>query len=100
MPPGREFLGTAPVPDSEPMSTLELELTALRKRRTSAGLAAWIRRRRPFDRRSIRNPAERDAYWSIVQQRLVESDASVLMRRASEPPDRATVAMQGLIGFE
>jgi hypothetical protein len=36
---------------------------------------------RPIDRRAIREPGERDAYWAAVQRRLAESDAAFLMRR-------------------
>lgn len=68
------------------MSQLELELAALRTRRTSPGLVAWLRRRRPFDRRSIREPGSRDVYWANVHRRLAVSDAASLMRRATEPP--------------
>jgi len=62
------------------MTALELELAALRARRESTGLVAWIRGLRPFDRRSIRDPDERDAYWLNVQRRLAESDAAFLTR--------------------
>jgi hypothetical protein len=68
------------------MTNLELELAALRQRRPSSRIVAWIRRHRPFDRRSIRVPADRDAYWAAVQRRLAESDAVSLSRRASGPP--------------
>jgi hypothetical protein len=59
---------------------LELELAALRKRRRSPGFTAWIRSMRPFDRRAIREPGERDVYWVNVQRRLAESDAAFLTR--------------------
>lgn len=62
------------------MTQLEMELAALRKRRTSFGLMAWMRSLRPFDRRAIRVPDDRDAYWVTVQRRLAESDAAFLMR--------------------
>ena len=62
------------------MTQLELELAALRQRRQSTGLVAWSRGLRPFDRRAIREPAERDAYWINVQRRLAESDAGFLTR--------------------
>ena len=62
------------------MTQLELEIAALRERRHSHGLIAWIRGLRPFDRRAIRVPDERDAYWVTIQRRLAESDASSLMR--------------------
>ncbi len=62
------------------MTELELELAALRERRQSSGLVAWIRGLRPFDRRAIREPDERDAYWVTVQRRLAESDAAFLTR--------------------
>ena len=62
------------------MTQLELELAALRQRRQSKGLVAWFRGLRPFDRRAIREPDERDAYWLNVQRRLAESDAAFLTR--------------------
>jgi hypothetical protein len=57
-----------------------MELAALRKQRTSIGFMAWVRSLRPFDRRAIRVPDERDAYWATVQRRLAESDAAFLTR--------------------
>ena len=43
---------------------------------------------RPFDRRAIREPDERDAYWVNVQRRLAESDAAFLLRhRAVQTTD-------------
>lgn len=63
------------------MTELELELATLRGRRQSAGIVAWLRGFRPFDRRAIREPDDRDAYWVNVQRRLAESDAAFLMRR-------------------
>jgi transposase len=62
---------------------LEIELSALRARRRSPGLAAWLRRLRPFDRRTIRDPDSRDEYWVRLQRRLAESDAASLMRYSS-----------------
>ena len=62
------------------MTQLELELAALRQRRQSTGPVAWFRGLRPFDRRAIREPDERDAYWLNVQRRLAESDAAFLTR--------------------
>ena len=59
---------------------LEMELAALRQRRQSKGLVAWIRSHRPFDRRAIREPDDRDVYWVNVQRRLAESDAAFLTR--------------------
>lgn len=59
---------------------IEMELAALRHRRQSAGVVAWLRGLRPFDRRAIREPDERDAYWVNVQRRLAESDAAFLTR--------------------
>lgn len=76
---------------------LDLELSALRARRRSPGFGAWIRGLRPFDRRAIRDPDERDSYWATVQQRLAESDAASLLARASEPPQRPAADLQ-LIG--
>lgn len=67
-----------------------MELAALRARRRSPGFKAWLRSHRPFDRRSIREPDERDVYWVNVQRRLAESDAEFLMRyRASPHPARS-----------
>lgn len=69
-----------------------MELAALRERRRSPGLGAWLRSLRPFDRRAIREPDERDAYWVNVQRRLAESDAAFLTRHdpyePSPPVDR------------
>lgn len=62
------------------MTDLDLALAALRERRQSRGFVAWLRSRRPFDRRAIREPDERDEYWVRVQQRLAESDAAFLTR--------------------
>jgi hypothetical protein len=74
------------------MTEIELELAALRKRRQSSGFVAWFRSLRPFNRRTIREPDERDAYWVNVQRRLAESDASFLTRHdpygSTEPADR------------
>jgi hypothetical protein len=66
---------------------LEVELSTLRHRRRSPGLAAWLRGLALFDRRAIRDPDSRDAYWANVQQRLAESDYESLTRhRSSERP--------------
>jgi hypothetical protein len=62
------------------MSELEAELAALRQRRQSRGFMAWLRSLRPFDRRSIREPDARDAYWLKLQRRLSESEAAFLTR--------------------
>jgi hypothetical protein len=62
------------------MTELELELAALREQRQSRGLLAWLRGLTPFDRRTIREPNDRDAYWVNVQRRLAESDAAFLTR--------------------
>lgn len=69
-----------------------MELAALRQRRVSKGFVAWLRGLRPFDRRSIREPDERDAYWVTVQRRLIESDAAFLTRY---DPDRSTPPADG-----
>jgi hypothetical protein len=69
---------------------LELELAALRQRRQAPSMAARLRRYRPFDRRSIREPDDRDAYWITVQRRLAESDAATLRMRAAELPPLTT----------
>jgi hypothetical protein len=60
------------------MTQLEVQLAALRKRRQSSGFVAFFRRLRPFDRRAIREPDARDAYWVNLQRRLAESDAAFL----------------------
>ena len=66
---------------------LDLELAALRERRVSTGFVPWLRSLRPFDRRAIRVPDERDVYWVNVQLRLAESDAEFILRqRAPETP--------------
>ena len=64
------------------MKELELELAALRQRRQSTGFVVWLRSLRPFDRRAIREPDKRDAYWLTVQRRLAESDAAFLRRHS------------------
>jgi hypothetical protein len=71
---------------------LDLELSALRERRRSPGLGAWLRGLGPFDRRAIRDPDERDAYWANVQVRLAESDARLIAAQ------RATARPRLLIG--
>lgn len=76
---------------------IDLELAALRERRGPSPIVVWLRGHRPFDRRSIREPAERDAYWARVQARLAESDAASLSRRATEPPAPAPFSAE-LIG--
>ena len=62
------------------MNELELQLAALREQRQSSGFVAWLRSMPFFDRRAIREPDERDAYWVNVQRRLAESDAAFLTR--------------------
>lgn len=69
---------------------LDLELAELRRRRQSPSITARMRRYRPFDRRSIREPGDRDVYWARVQQRLAESDAATLHLRAAELPPAST----------
>lgn len=79
---------------------MDVELASLRARRRSPGLKAWLRGLRPFDRRAIREPGERDAYWATVQRRLAESDyVSLTANRATEPPPRPAPASQ-LIGAD
>jgi hypothetical protein len=74
------------------MTELEMELQALRRRRQSRGLVAWLRSHRPFDRRAIREPDARDVYWVRLRRRLAESDAAFLTRYnpygSAAPPDR------------
>ena len=67
------------------MTQLEMELAALRRRRRSFGYMAWVRSLRPFDRRAIREPDERDAYWVIVQERLAASDARLIRNNTFVP---------------
>ena len=62
------------------MTQLELQLAALRQRRQSSGFVAFFRGLRPFDRRAIREPDARDAYWVNLQRRLAESDAAFMTR--------------------
>ncbi|MDQ5840599.1 MAG: hypothetical protein M3537_05540 [Chloroflexota bacterium] len=66
------------------MTELDLELAALRERRQSLGFLAWLRSQPLFDRRAIREPDARDAYWVNVQRRLAESDAAFLTRHEEE----------------
>lgn len=72
------------------MASLDIELAALRQRRHSPSLSARLRRYRPFDRRSIREPDDRDVYWVRVQRRLAESDVAALHHRAAELPPLTT----------
>jgi hypothetical protein len=91
-PPNGGFTRPRDGRDTPDMTQLELEIAALRERRHPSGLIAWLRGLRPFDRRAIRVPGERDAYWVTIQQRLAQSDASFLLRRepsgSTEPADR------------
>ena len=68
------------------MTQLDVELNALRTRRQPPSLYAWLRSLKLFDRRSIRVPDERDAYWVNVQRRLAESDAAFLRRYSTGRP--------------
>jgi hypothetical protein len=74
------FAAGAPRDTRRVMTELDLELQALRRRRRSTGFTAWFRSHRPFDRRAIREPDERDEYWVRLQKRLAESDAAFLTR--------------------
>jgi hypothetical protein len=67
---------------------LDIELAALRTRRRSFGVTAWLRSLPPFDRRAIPDPDSRDEYWVRVQQRLAESDATSLTRYSRSEPAR------------
>ena len=72
---------------------LEIEIAGPRARRPSRGLTGWLRTMRPFDRRAIREPASRDAYWVNVRRRLAVSDAASLIgARETERPSRQTPA--------
>jgi hypothetical protein len=80
------------------MTQAELELARLRAKRRSLSLMDRLRQYPPFDRRAIREPGERDVYWTNVQQRLAESDAAFLIAsRSTEPPPRPTGSLD-LIG--
>ena len=80
------------------MTQAELELAKLRAKRRSLSLVDRLRQHRPFDRRAIREPDERDVYWANVQRRLAESDARFLIAsRATQPPPRPT-ASPDLVG--
>jgi len=68
------------------MTQLDVELNALRSRRQPPSLYAWLRGLKLFDRRSIREPDERDVYWVNVQRRLAESDAAFLTRYNTARP--------------
>jgi hypothetical protein len=70
---------------------LEAELSTLRAHRRSPGLMAWLRGFARFDRRSIRDPDVRDAYWVNVQRRLAESDYESLTRHRSSERPRTTI---------
>lgn len=71
---------------------LDLQLAALRARKPRQGFTAWMRGFQPFDRRAIRVPSERDAYWTTLQRRLAESDAAfILAQRATQPPTRTWI---------
>ncbi len=81
------------------MTSIDVEIEALRLRRRSPGFTAWLRQLRPFDRRAIREPDERDAYWARVQARLAESDyASLTRHRNLGRPERPTDHGDLLIG--
>lgn len=77
---------------------IELELAALRAKRRNVGFVAWVRSLRPFDRRAIRDPDERDAYWVLLQRRLAESDAAYLLSQAAAEPPAAPTSTELLIG--
>ena len=71
------------------MTAIDVEIEALRARRRSPGFTAWLRQFRPFDRRAIREPDERDVYWARVQARLAKSDhASLTRHRNPGRPER------------
>jgi hypothetical protein len=74
------------------MTQLDVELAALRQRRASPDLRSWLRQFRPFDRRAIRDPDDRDVYWVNLQRRLAESDAAFLTRFDPYPSMAATAA--------
>ena len=85
LPPVVGFRAVVFGPTLQAMTQLEMELAALRRRRRSFGTMAWIRSHRPFDRRAIREPDERDAYWAVVQERLAASDARLTRNNAYVP---------------
>lgn len=67
------------------MTQLDIEIAALRSRRYPR-LTVWLRSMPLFDRRSIREPGERDVYWARVQRRLAESDAAWILNMQSADP--------------
>lgn len=68
---------------------LDLQIAGLRTRSSAPRFSDRLRTLRVFDRRSIREPGSRDAYWANVQRRLAVSDArSLIASRATEPPPR------------
>ena len=79
------------------MTQLDIELAALRARRRSPDLYARLRSTALFNRRAIREPDERDAYWLNVQRRLAESDASFLLRHRQAPPTRSGPLLPALL---
>lgn len=75
------------------MTELDLQLAQLRTRRPAFSFVRWLRTKGLFDRRSIRDPAERDRYWATMQRRLAESDAAFLLRWSHDPhPPRPTAS--------
>lgn len=74
------YVGASAVQTALHMTQLDIELAALRARRRSPGFGAWLRQFALFDRRSIRDPDERDVYWVNLQRRLAESDYESLVR--------------------
>jgi hypothetical protein len=49
-------------------------------------LMKYLRRLPPFDRRKIRNPAERDRHWEIVKARLKEERPKPKLAVPAAPP--------------
>lgn len=83
-------VGGRPVHSAYTMTQLDLELAALRLRR-SPGITAWLRGLSFFDRRAIREPGDRDEYWARVQRRLAASDSqSRMWYRATPSGSRPT----------
>jgi hypothetical protein len=82
------------------MTDLDVELAALRTRRYDPSLYARLRRMRVFDRRAIREPSERDAYWSAVQHRLAAIDHEARALYADGPPNPMPLdpPISGLLG--
>ena len=71
------------------MTTLDVEIAELRRRRSAPTFMARLRRLPLLERRAIRDPDERDLYWARVRVRLAQSDAASQFGSSSlEAPER------------